>query len=273
MSNVLTLEGHDLVHGPTAPREFAARLTGDGAGVAVVSLQRDTDHRRALDLSLGLLSALGPVLSVYPDDGCWSDLAVRTDVDPARTHGVGENRLHVDLVDRELSPRYIALYCVRADPLTGGASALSDLWAAADDLTTTDRDLLSRPAFSYWPDKGVHGVGESLPHFPILPEQIDNSTPIRFTSKMQPHLRQGQLMNASEGTLPYIIRAFDRLVTAAYKHRTTVRLAPGQLLVFDQWRYAHGRMPLGRGQETVPEDRRRLLKQGYVGHVGTGGVR
>ncbi|MFD7505407.1 TauD/TfdA family dioxygenase [Streptomyces sp. NPDC059850] len=273
MSNVLTLESCDLVRGPTAPREFAVRLTGDGAGATVVSFPRDTDHHHNLELALGLLSVLGPILSVYPNDGCWSDLAVRTDVNPARTHGVGENRLHVDLVDRELSPRYIALYCVRNDPLNGGASALSDLWAAADDLTIADRDLLSRPDYSYWADKDVHGVGESLPHFPVLPKRIDNGTPIRFTSKMQPHLRQGQLVNAEQDTVPYIAQAFDRLVTAAYKHRTTVRLAPGQLLVFDQWRYAHGRMPLGPGQETLPAKQRRLLKQSYVGHVGTGGVR
>lgn len=130
MSDVLALDGHELSHGPTAPREFAARLTGEGAGVALISFPEDTDHRRNLELGLGLLSALGPVLSVYPEDGCWSDLEVRLDADPARTHGVGENRLHVDLVDRELSPRYIALYCVRDDPRKGGASALSDLWAA-----------------------------------------------------------------------------------------------------------------------------------------------
>lgn len=272
MSDVLTLQAHDLSHSPTAPREFAAQLTGVGAGTAVVSFPEGTDHRRNVELGLGLLSTLGPVLSVYPDDGCWSDLTVRTDVDPARTHGVGENRLHVDLVDRELSPRYIALYCVRDDPREGGASALADLWAAADDLTVADRALLSRPVFSYWADEGVHGVGESLSCFAVLPERVDGGTPIRFTSKMLPHLRRGELVEADSSTAPYITEAFDRFVSAAYEHRTTVRLAPGQLLVFDQWRYAHGRMPLGRGQEDVPADQRRLLKQGYVGHASTGGA-
>jgi hypothetical protein len=272
MSDVLTLQAHDLLHSSTAPREFAARLTEDGAGTAVVSFQEGTDHRRNLELGLGLLSTLGPVLSVYPDHGCWSDLAVRTDVDPARTHGVGENRLHVDLVDRELSPRYIALYCVRNDPLGGGASALSDLWAAAGDLAVADQTLLSHPVFSYWADEGVHGVGESLPRFAVLPERVDGSTPIRFTSKMLPHLRRGELIAADRGTAQYITEAFDRFVSAAYKHRTTIRLAPRQLLVFDQWRYAHGRMPLGMGQKDVPTERRRLLKQSYVGDAGSGGV-
>ncbi|MFF5567698.1 TauD/TfdA family dioxygenase [Streptomyces sp. NPDC012623] len=271
MSDVLALEGHDLVYGPTAPREFANRLTGEGDGRAVVLFPQNTDHRRNLELSLGLLSALGPVLSVYPADGCWSHLEVRTDADPARTHGVGENRLHVDLVDRELSPRYIALYCVREDPRGGGASALSDLWAAAGELRVADRELLARPVFSYWADQDVHGVGESLPRFAVLPERIDSGQPIRFTSKMLPHLRRGDLVEGDSSTIPFIADAFNRLVDAAHRHRTTIRLSLGQLLVFDQWRYAHGRMPLGPGQEGVAAVQRRLLKQSYVGHVTTGG--
>ncbi|MEV7085918.1 TauD/TfdA family dioxygenase [Streptomyces sp. NPDC093085] len=271
MSDVLALESHDLLYGPTAPREFASRLAVEGAGQAVVTFPENTEHRHNLELSIGLLSALGPVLSVYPADGCWSDLEVRTEADPARTHGVGENRLHVDLVDRALCPRYIALYCVREDLQGGGASALSDLWAAADELTVAERDLLGRPAFSYWADQDVHGVGESLPRFAVLPERIGSGAPIRFTSKMLPHLRRGDLVEADSGAVPSIIDAFDRLADAALRHRVTVRLAPGQLLVFDQWRYAHGRMPLGQGQEAIPAGRRRLLKQGYVGHLSIGG--
>jgi Taurine catabolism dioxygenase TauD, TfdA family len=269
MSDLLTLEGHDLVRGPTAPRQFAALLADDGA--AVVSFPGTADHHRNLELSLGLLSTLGPVLSVYPADGCWSGLHVRTDADPGRTHGIGQNRLHVDLVDRELTPRYIALYCVREDSRGGGASSLSDLRAAADDLTVADRELLRRPVFSYWADEGVHGVGESLPRFAVLPERLDSSAPIRFTSKMLPHLRRAALVEAARDTVPHIADAFGRLVDAAYDHCISVKLAPGQLLVFDQWRYAHGRMPLGPGQATVPAAERRLLMQSYVGDARTGG--
>ncbi|WP_086796941.1 TauD/TfdA family dioxygenase [Streptomyces caniscabiei] len=268
MNDLLTLDALALTHGPTAPREFAAQLTGSGKGRALVRFTDPGDHQRNLELALGLLSSLGPVLSVYPDDGCWSDLSVRTDVDPGRTHGTGENRLHVDLVDRAESPRYIALYCVRADPAGGGASALSDLWAAAEALTLTDRNLLSQPVFRYFADEGVHGVGESLPQFAVLPQCLDGHAPIRFTSKMLPHLQRGELLTSVDHAAPSIAEAFSRLVDAAHQYRATVRLAPGELLVFDQWRYAHGRMPLGAKQDALPLQERRLLKQTYVAPGG-----
>ncbi|RRR85975.1 TauD/TfdA family dioxygenase [Streptomyces sp. RP5T] len=268
MNDLLVLDAPAVTHGPTAPREFAAQLSTRGNGRALVGFTDPTDHLRNLELALGLLSSLGPVLSVYPNDGCWSDLSVRTTVDPGRTHGTGENRLHVDLVDRAESPRYIALYCVRADPHGGGASALSDLWAATEALTATDQDLLRRPVFGYFSDEGVHGVGRSLARFAVLPPNLDGRAPIRFTSKMLPHLHRGELLDTDGPLASRIAAAFERLVDAAYQHRATVRLAPGQLLVFDQWRYAHGRMPLAGNQAGLAQQERRLLKQTYVAAAG-----
>lgn len=270
MSDVLTLKGRDLTSGPHAPSHFAEAVTGPGAGRALVRFE-ELDHTRNQELGLSLLSSLGPVLAVYPDDGCWSDLTVNLDVEPGRTHGVGENRLHVDLVDRDRLPRYIALYCVRADPLDGGASALADLWHAADTLSATDRALLAEPVFSYYPDKDVHGVGKSLDRFPVLPAQVDGSAPIRFTAKAHPHLERGELLDTDEPSAT--AAAFGRFVDAAVACRSTIRLMPGDLLVFDQHRYAHGRMPLGEGQHHCDAGERRLLRQTYVGAGAFGGTR
>ncbi|GGX51828.1 TauD/TfdA family dioxygenase [Streptomyces noursei] len=260
MTDLLTLDARELTCGPTAPDTFAHTFDGPGAGRAVITFDSE-EHDRNLDLALTLLSTLGTVLALYPDRGCWDELTVRDDVDPGRTHGVGENRLHVDLVDRDRTPRLIALYCVRSDPAGGGASALSDLHRAAADLDQTDRELLRRAVFSYFTDHGVHGVGEGLARFAVLPERIDNSAPIRFTSKMHPHLERGELVDTGEPKA--VAAAFGRLVAAVEARRMTVRLQPGQLLVFDQWRYAHGRMPLGPGQSDLPPGQRRLLKQAY----------
>lgn len=269
MTYLLTCDAPDVVHGPAAPRAFADRLTA-GAGRALVSFTDSADHPRNLELALGLLSSLGPVLAVYPQDGCWSPLSVRTDVDPNRTHGTGENRLHVDLVDRALIPRYIALYCERDDPRGGGASALVDLWAAAGELTATERELLARPVFSYFTDHGVHGVGTCLGRFPVLASADDvTAGPVRFTAKALPHLERGELLHTDHAA-PTVV-AYGRLTEMALAHRMTVRLRPGELLVFDQWRHAHGRMPLGPGQHRLPEDGRRLLQQTYVGASLGGG--
>jgi alpha-ketoglutarate-dependent taurine dioxygenase len=268
MNDLLVLDADSVTHGPCAPREFAAQLTGEGDGRALVRFKDTTDHQRNLALTLSLLSLLGTVLSVYPGDGCFSDLSVRTDADPGRTHGTGENRLHVDLVDRSESPRYIALYCVRADPHGGGASALSDLWTAADALTPADRNLLRHPGFCYFTDEGVHGVGASLPRFAVLPRYLDGRTPVRFTSKMLPHLQRGELLVDAPHPAGAVAEAFERLVEAAVQYRATVTLSPGDLLVFDQWRYAHGRMPLGQDQAVLLPQQRRLLKQAYVAADG-----
>ncbi|MFJ5951307.1 TauD/TfdA family dioxygenase [Streptomyces noursei] len=271
MTDLLHLKARELTFGPTAPDAFAHAFDGPGEGRALVTFESQ-EHGPNLDLALSLLSSLGTVLALYPDRGCWDELTVRDDVDPGRTHGVGENRLHVDLVDRDRAPRLIALYCVRADPAGGGASALSDLHTAAGDLDQADREVLRQPIFSYFTDHGVHGVGEGMARFPVLPEHLDGREPIRFTSKMLPHLQRGELVDG--GAPEQAAAAFGRLVAAAEARRTTVRLQPGQLLIFDQWRYAHGRMPLGPNQSELPPSQRRLLKQAY-GHRPelTGGTR
>lgn len=172
MTDLTVLPAQDLLNGPAAPHAFVKHLRSPGTGRALVAFP-DSDHRLNQELSLGLLSALGTVLSLYPAIGCWSSLEVRTEADPGRTHGTGENQLHVDLVDRDRVPRYIALYCERDDPAGGGASALADLWTAAAELDDGDRELLQRPLFHYWTDEGVHGVGEPLERFAVLPERLE----------------------------------------------------------------------------------------------------
>ncbi|WP_217561578.1 TauD/TfdA family dioxygenase [Streptomyces sp. GbtcB6] len=264
MNDLLTLNAPEVFEGHDGHRHFAELFYGPGAGRAVIVFTAPADHQRNQDLTLGLLSALGTVLSVYPGLGPWSDLTVHTDADPGRTHGVGENRLHIDMVDRDLTPRIIALYCVRDDPQGGGASALADMWSAVDSLSDGDREALKQSVYRYWTDEGVHGVGRSLERFPIVPQELTGGFPVRFTSKMGPHLEKGELVDTNLVSADQAAGAFSRLAEAVYAVRTTHRLQPGQVLVWDQQRYAHGRMPLGEGQAELPEDRRRLLRQTYV---------
>jgi alpha-ketoglutarate-dependent taurine dioxygenase len=269
MSDLLELPAGDLLAGPAAHRTFAEEFATRGRGKALLTFDDPTAHRRNQDRALALLSSLGTVLAVYPHLGPWSDLAVRTEVDPGRTHGTGENKLHIDMVERDLTPRIIALYCVREDPAGGGASALADMWAAVDALAAVDREILQRRAYSYWADEGVHGVGKSLERFAIVPEHLEWGFPVRFTTKMGPHLDKGELVDTALAPADQAGGAFDRLVAAVYAQRTTVRLRPGQLLIWDQQRYAHGRMPLGEGQAAIAEGERRLLQQAYVAEAGT----
>ncbi|MGH3915615.1 MAG: hypothetical protein ACRDTC_19745 [Pseudonocardiaceae bacterium] len=270
MADLISFTEDEVFLGPDAPLSFPRTLSARCEGRTVISFDHRSSHRRNLELAAALLSSLGTVISVYPYDGCWSNLGVRIEANPARTHGTGENPLHVDLVDRTGMPRYIALYCMRDDVLGGGASALSDLWASVGDLTAQDHEVLSQPIFTYWHDRGVHGVGRSLDRFAILPDSIGPGATIRFTSKMYPHLRQGGLVEPGRCSTSTVVRAFGRLNDNVHAMRETYRLKPRQLLLFDQRRYAHGRMSLGEGQASVPHGSRRLLKQAYVAE-GAGG--
>src|SRR5580658_24313 len=257
----------DVLTGTDVPLGFADILREKADGRLVVTFDDSSSHQRNLDLAVSLMSALGPVLSICPVDGCWSDLGVRPEANPMRTHGIGENPLHIDLVDREYPPRYIAFYCVRNDPKAGGATALSDLRAAVRQLDGEDRAVLSEAAFHYWTDEGVCGVGDPLPSFPIIPAEAEPGSEagavVRFTSKMLPHLRQGELVDPRVSAVA-AAEAFDRLVGIARSATDTYPLHPGQMMIFDQYRYAHGRMPLGPGQDDLPDTSRRLLKQAYV---------
>ncbi|GAA1889795.1 TauD/TfdA family dioxygenase [Asanoa iriomotensis] len=264
MSDLPVLSAKTLFEGFDSHHDFTDDLIGTHAGRVVITFDDAADHARNRSVVLALLSSLGMVLSVYPSVGPWSDLAVRTDVDPGRTHGVGENRLHIDMVDREHTPRFIALYCVRDDPGGGGASALADMWPAIESLRRDDRRVLEQPAYRYWTDEGVHGVGESLRSFPIVPSRLDWGVPVRFTSKMGPHLDNGELVDTGLVPAEKAAAAFGRLRGAVEAQRITYRLRPGQLLVWDQRRYAHGRMPLRIDQDQIPENTRRLLHQTYV---------
>lgn len=250
----------EFLEGPDAPLDFRRAMSGD---CLVIDFGDATPHWRNRELALSLLSTLGPIVAAtYPKDGPWSDLSVKLDADPGRTHGVGRNEFHVDLVDRSRTPDYIVLYCERPDPQGGGASTLADLWEAVDTLSQEHRDALEVDAYSYFADSNVNGVGEHLERFSIVPR--DRSLPVRFTRKMEPHLRRSELVDTAMVDGRTAAEAFSALGGALDKVSASHRLTAGQMLVFRQTRLAHSREPLGPNQHEVPVEERRLLRQTYV---------
>lgn len=256
------IDAKDILQKAISPLPFARAMRSSAGGAIVVRFEQSSNHALNLQLAESALSSLGPILCVYPHDGVWSDLSVDLAADPQRTHGVGENPFHMDMVDRAFSPRYIALYCQRSDPREGGGSMLSDVRAALGRLPAPELDTLAKSAFSYWADQGVFGVGEHLERFPIVPPEPDGF--VRFTSKMLPHLEQGELYDPTVVNPSDVVSAFKSLTSEVKAGAFSHRLGEGEMLVFDQFRFAHARMPLGDGQEEVPEDARRLLRQTYV---------
>lgn len=211
-----------------------------------------------------LISALGAFLDVYDDGIRWSELTVRLDAAPNRTHGTGINALHLDYVNRSEPPAFIGLLGCQLDPLGGGATMLASLWDAVAKLPEAARVILSKPWFGYWNDAGAKDVGEPLQSFAVI-----DGPWVRFTAKMLPHLRDGVpesmvvLTDEGRANITAVRESMEMLNALLMADVMVRRLAPGELLLFDQRRYAHGRCALGGEQSKLPFCERRLLKQTY----------
>lgn len=245
---------------------YEARLRrGEALWIDCNAVTQLTDELTPLEVATMLCVCLGEPLDVYGDDLVWSELSVHLDAMPMRTHGVGENPLHIDYIDRSAPPDRIALFGARQDPLGGGATQLADMVAAVEALEPAHRAVLEAPIFRYWTDHGATDVGEPLPRFAIIPETPGEGF-VRFSAKMIPHLDGTDDVMGAEavGRADEARDAMLALYDVLKAQRQTLKILPGELVVFEQRRLAHGRCPLGAGQARVPEGQRRSLLQAYL---------
>lgn len=221
------------------------------------------------NLATSVCICAGEPLLLYDREPYWERLTVDMHVNPCRTHGVGENPLHIDLVDRARPPAAIAFLGVRSDPLGGGYSELSDLAAAVRELSADDHRVLANPVFHYWADAGVFHVGKSLNRFPIIPANLDTDV-IRFTSKMIPHLDDPDVVVDMDavGSVRDIKLAMGRFYERLRANVIRTLVDRNRLLLFDQRRFAHSRSRLGQPQAEVEPGSRRLLLQAYLHRRG-----
>lgn len=212
-------------------------------------------------LATAIGEGLGQLLDVYDDGQRWSSLTVSLDAAPNRTHGVGENPLHIDYVQRTHPPDVIMLLGERDDPLGGGASLIAPFEQARSSLLAQDIALLSTPYLRYWNDEGAKDVGQALERFALF-----DGPWTRFTSKMLPHLDGSATVFTQEALdeQPRVREALLRFEASLNAHASRARLMPGHLLIFSQRHFAHGREALGHDQATLPPHRRRLLRQAYL---------
>ena len=221
---------------------------------------------QSITLATLLVSLCSPLEILEPSGDYWAPLTVKLAADPIRTHGTGRNDFHIDFLTKPRPPRLIAFLCIRPDPLGGGQTLLSDLQRSVAALDEESRAHLMRPSYRYWDDTQYRSLGEGLTAFSIIPhpghEQI-----IRFTSKMLVHLdtAPSPVFDGGNEERPAAKSALMALKERIDSDEISFHLQPGQLLIFDQWRYAHARSELAPGQEQIPEESRRLLLQGYAG--------
>jgi hypothetical protein len=179
----------------------------------------------------------------------WKPLGVSFDIDPRRATGVGFNPLHMDVVNAEMPPDYVAFFCRRADPAGGGHSVIANMRRAFARISSEARRALREAQFVEGAFYGLSGVGAELRPFPFL--DAGASVPrLRFTAKMLPELEEGAESDA--------LREFN---DAMLEDMDIFLLDEADLMLVNQWECAHGRLPLGEGQRAIAEDERRLVYQ------------
>ncbi|MFJ2397408.1 TauD/TfdA family dioxygenase [Streptomyces sp. NPDC087843] len=230
-------------------------LTREGGGYAVLRLGNLAKALGTGDrfrrLVTGFAAEVAVPFSPLPRWPLWKDIGVKVDKDPGKSSGIGYNAFHMDLVNASLPPDYTTLLCVRADPLGGGLSILSDAHAAVARLSEDCRALLAESAYHYGTFFDLFGVGEEYSPFPILDGSGPGEGFVRFTAKM---LDRSELSGAHA-------EAARRLAEELVQGQVSFTLQPGDYLTVNQRRFLHGRQALHSGQETIlPADRRLLLQ-------------
>lgn len=225
-----------------------SRIT-DSPGWAVLSFDPTTSDDaivRAATVSLCLVGH--PFRVIDTARGLWNDLGVDASKKPGEFSGLGLNSLHIDVPNVEFVPDFTALLCLRPDPAGGGESLISDLHKALHTLSKEDQEELTAKVFYEGRVFGLSGVGKEKLPFSVL-EEIESTAWVRFGGKMVTDERNAGHRNVLE-----------RLDEAVDRQRIEVRLGRGQMLVLDQSKCAHGRLPLGN-QLSVLSGTTRYFKQ------------
>lgn len=206
-----------------------------------------------LKLATALCSLIGRPFRVIDAGELWQTVDVDVSVSPNRFRGVGYNPLHIDVVNSTQPPAYSALFCIRQDPAGGGHSLVSNLHKAVARLSLEQITCLEEKIFRDGSFYGMSGVGVELNPFPVLQKTDDPPWLVRFTAKMLPSMEAGKYKDAA-----------CALEQALIDLQEAFLLLPGQLLILNQRVVAHGREPLGPGQNALPRDKARYLRQTYM---------
>lgn len=231
----------------------AERLLGQN-GFAVVEMSALLSMPEPVQVTAltAITSAFGRPIRVFDaQTALWRTLDVDLSRPSGRSRGTGAQPLHLDFVNAAMPPDYVYLYCLRPDPRGGGGSIVAGVNGLENALSPSARSILSQPCFVDGRVSGLLEVGGDINPFPVL-----NSEALAFKVRYTGQLLRG---DHDQATAEALCEMDDIL----RQRTTTLPLASGQLLVLDQRRVLHGRRALGDNQESLPEDRRRLLKHGF----------
>jgi gamma-butyrobetaine dioxygenase len=145
--------------------------------------------------------------------------------------------LHNDLVSREMMPGVQFLHCIVFEA-TGGDSVLVDGYACAEHLRTTDPEAFALLTTVPVPHRYVSPTTDVRYSSPMI--KLDRSgrvVEIRYSNALlAPFDVDGDRMMA----LYRAVRSFTTLMRAP-EFAISLRLRPGDAMVFDNYRVLHGR--------------------------------
>lgn len=193
------------------------------------------------------------------------------DLPADRFGGMAPNLLHQDggfiapLHPKDVDPVYrgsaidaAALLCINPDTTGLGKSwiAPEDAAATLERLTSAEREILSKTAYSYLPTHGLTDV-IGLKQFPVIYEGVDGNPHFHFSGKLIRHIQGNPDALAMDGTQRReAIKALERLNTVLMAKVIEFPLLPGDILFANQQTTFHGREEVG--------DPNRLLAQYFL---------
>lgn len=224
-------------------------------GYVIVSLgsAMSQDPQWAATAATILVSLMGEPIGVFRNiDGYWRALTVDLSRPPDRSCGAGYQPVHHDFVNASRPPDIVSMYCRRADPLGGGQSLVTVLDGLDEHLAPATKALLAQPRFRDGAVTDLDNVGHDINPFAVLDDPRGNFH-FRFTGKLLASCQFEDERAAVENIMKYLD-----------DHTTVHALQPGDLLLLDQRRAVHGRLPMAGAQDELAPDQRRLLMLSFA---------
>jgi gamma-butyrobetaine dioxygenase len=145
---------------------------------------------------------------------------------------------HIDLVSREMLPGIQLLHCLVFDA-EGGDSVLVDGFACAAELAAEDAEAYERLTTTPVRFRYRDGAGTDVSaRVPLIRLDVDGSVrEVRYSNALL-----APLDVPADDMLPTYraLRAFGRILVSG-RHELRIRLQPGDVMCFDNYRVLHGR--------------------------------
>jgi gamma-butyrobetaine dioxygenase len=145
--------------------------------------------------------------------------------------------LHIDLPHEEVLPGFQFLHCI-ANEAVGGGSVYADGYAIAQDLRAEKPEAFRLLSEVDVPFRFHDSAADIRTHAPIIKlSRAGDPVEIRFNAHI------AAVFDMPADLMPYFYRAYRAFMarTRQSRYLVTLKLAAGEMVVFDNRRILHGR--------------------------------